>query len=1768
MASVIGANRTFIASRPSIRHKRRLLGATALTVLNLLIIQPVSASPQGGRFVAGSGAIEAGASMTSVATATDRAIIDWSTFSIGAGETVSFAQPSAASAVLNRVTGGTISDIQGALRSNGEVFLLNPNGVIIGRDAVIDTAGFVASTLGVDAEDFLDGGDMTFSGDSDAVIRNLGEIIAQRGDIVLIARHIENAGTLSAPQGEAALAAGGEVLLAHEGEKRIFVRAPAQGDVSIDNTGAIEGVRAEIAAHGGNIYSLAVNNEGVIRGSAVEVGARGAVRITAAGGDPDRAAIHLGGDVRADSPDGGGVIEVDAGAAGTVWANGRVAAASDGSGERGGEVSITGRRVALTDNAIVDVSGAQGGGRVRIGGGLQGGDADIRNAEQTYVGADAEIRAAATNAGDGGEAIVWADEATQFYGHVDVQGGANGGDGGFTEVSGKQYLDFQGTANLSARAGFARGEILLDPTDITISSNPSAPASSGPPSVFSYAGGTSVLNVTDLEALLASGDVTVTTNGPGVAPGGGDITIETMVTVPIGSRLTLIADDDILSTIALPFTLGGAGFGAFLTLEAGGDVGSVAQRISMETVSTPNGSAIGATGENVYLQFFGPITMEDITATNGDVDIRNASDSNNPLRQTGDIIATGNIRIDSSPNTPGNQGHFMDQAANPVIRSTGGGDIDIITAGAGGIRVTRIETTGRVSISNSTNIGFIVDIRADPSGPPNIQAGALDITGYFRSDGTQIDIDTPQLNVDITSTATFNNAFMSFENRFAGDVTITNYTGGANVDYRQTGGGALNIAGPVSTGALLVAAPNAGDITFITDGDINIDDGNINTNAPITALNNISVTAGGDINIREYFSAGGTALFDADGDVLLVGLSSETIDAETTIDAGGDIRYDGIIQIRQPLTLRTAGAVFRVDEGVFGNSFFGAPGFAPVLTIEAGGDIGLPGDALVSIVGDTTLTGDNIFLRTDGGVRLNGVTAVGDFLYQNGFSALPRQLGIFGDVIAGGDIRFDLTNTNNDSIVMDQTANPVIRSTGGGDIVFDLADAGAHELTRLETDGAVVFTSGGSGIHSLADVSTGEAANIVAGSLVLDGYFTQAGADDIDIATSAIDIAFTNNASFLTFENVIVGDVVIANYTGAANIDYTQRGGGALILGAPVSAVGDIALDADGDIRFSSLNAGGGVTLNAAGSITDISGGGLANITAANAFLTAGGDIGSTLASLTLGSSIGVLNATAGGGLFVDSLGALQVGTGATAVSAGGDIDIVAANDLTVTNLAAATGDIALGSLNGAIVSNVALSGDAISLSAANDIGSAAAPVTLAVAVNTVSADGANVFLRALGDMGVNAVTATGAVSLDAAGAIRDRSAGEAPQIVADTVTLNAVNGVGEDDDLDLAARTIIADNAGAGDVRLFNTTAADASATIETAAGDIDMRQSGGGDLSVLGAQTLAGDIVIDVDEANLAARDLVAQGGGDILLGTGTPVDTLLTGTITADGDVRSVSRRNLTLDGATITAGGAIELVADNDAARPEIGPGVFAVAGASALSAGRVDIYAARPGQFLLGGGLTINGANITASDLTQDADGAAFGRYFSDPAQAPGTDGYLISFKNTNGPTQEESEQIIAEVVRAANDVTLAAPSTADPLMLYDAGGRTSFGASISYAEDRQLDGLAMSLAFSSSYGLSPNRYVSIERPWLFPVERQTADLTSIVRLLQNAADGPIDIDAAIIGEDLSCESIRGIVELVDNAEAYKQYRELCGALTASAASGAARTRASTWEAAQ
>jgi filamentous hemagglutinin family protein len=186
-----------------------------------------------------------------------RGVIDWNSFSIGKNNRVTFDNGSGAT--LNRVTGGSPSAILGSLSATGSVYLINPQGIVVGPSGVVSTGGrFVASTLDVCNCAFMSGSNMlTLSGDSNASVINLGKISSSGGDVFLIARHaVVNAGTVSAPNGTAELAAGESVLLQDSaGSKQVFVQTGSQGTVA--SKGQIEAAQISLQAADGNVYALA-----------------------------------------------------------------------------------------------------------------------------------------------------------------------------------------------------------------------------------------------------------------------------------------------------------------------------------------------------------------------------------------------------------------------------------------------------------------------------------------------------------------------------------------------------------------------------------------------------------------------------------------------------------------------------------------------------------------------------------------------------------------------------------------------------------------------------------------------------------------------------------------------------------------------------------------------------------------------------------------------------------------------------------------------------------------------------------------------------------------------------------------------------------------------------------------------------------------------------------------------------------------------------------------------------------------------------------------------------------------------------------------------------------------------------------------------------------------------------------------------------------------------------------------------------------------------
>src|SRR3954464_13364518 len=217
-------------------RKRRFLRRNLITlaVSAALGTEVVHAAPTGAVVVSGQVGFSQQGKTLSI-TNTPGAIINWRTFSIGKDETTRFIQQSASSAVLNRVTGGNPSQILGALQSNGRVFLINPNGILFGAGAQIDTAGLVASTLNLSNQDFL-AGRLRFTDTPGAgSVRNQGEIRTNGGPVYLIAPNVENNGIITTPGGEIILAAGKSVQLVdpQTPDMRIEMTAPENQAVNL-----------------------------------------------------------------------------------------------------------------------------------------------------------------------------------------------------------------------------------------------------------------------------------------------------------------------------------------------------------------------------------------------------------------------------------------------------------------------------------------------------------------------------------------------------------------------------------------------------------------------------------------------------------------------------------------------------------------------------------------------------------------------------------------------------------------------------------------------------------------------------------------------------------------------------------------------------------------------------------------------------------------------------------------------------------------------------------------------------------------------------------------------------------------------------------------------------------------------------------------------------------------------------------------------------------------------------------------------------------------------------------------------------------------------------------------------------------------------------------------------------------------------------------------------------------------------------------------------
>ena len=464
-----------------------------------------------------------------------RAIINWQSFSIGAKDQVQIQQDMGASSVLlNRVmNGGPRSEIQGLLSAPGSVYVINPAGVLFGPTAQVNVGGLVASALGMTTSDsaFMSGTrQIEFGGTAQDSVVNEGTLnIAQGGTAALIGNVVNNRGTIRADGGTVALAAGGKVVVDFVGDGLTTFRVSAGPDAQASN------VSGTLQADGGRVVMLgaaATNSEGT--GGVVNF--RGLIRANSLG-----------------TRNGEVVLDAGDAAEGVILSGGTISAAGTQPGQRGGNVQITGRTIGLQsfdaggvftnmpppaalgsdDNGLIDANGAAGGGRVLLHAVAVGGLADTG---AIAVGAGTRIQANATASGNGGDVRLMAERTLRAFGSVSARGGPEGGDGGFIETSGGyalptvdlDVLELRGgfdVSGIAIDAGAPRGKAgtwLIDPYDIDIVSgvgpgtvplNPFEPL------------GNSTIQDGDINAALLTSNVTITT-GVGGPPAAGDIVFD------------------------------------------------------------------------------------------------------------------------------------------------------------------------------------------------------------------------------------------------------------------------------------------------------------------------------------------------------------------------------------------------------------------------------------------------------------------------------------------------------------------------------------------------------------------------------------------------------------------------------------------------------------------------------------------------------------------------------------------------------------------------------------------------------------------------------------------------------------------------------------------------------------------------------------------------------------------------------------------------------------------------------------------------------------------------------------------------------------------------------------------------------------------------------------------------------------------------------------------------------------------------------------------
>ncbi|MBS1228833.1 MAG: hemagglutinin-related protein [Proteobacteria bacterium] len=1195
------------------------LSRLAIAVAGCFCLAPVHANPVGAQVVSGSAAF-ATQGKTLTITNTPGAIINWQGFSIGAGETTRFTQASAASAVLNRVVTSNPSQLLGQLQSNGRVFLINPAGILVGAGALVDTAGFVASTLNLSNADFL-AGRFNFTPTPGAgKVENYGTISTPSGgSVYLVGAQVDNHGIINAPNGEVLLAAGQTAQLIDTGTP---------------------GVRVELAAD-----TEQALNVGQILAESGRVGMVGAI-------------VRNSGKISASSVSSeGGRVFLKAAADTYVEQAGSIEA----TGTTGGTVEVLGKRVALLDAASIDVSGANGGGTILVGGDYQGSNADIQNSTISYVGAQASLKADATLAGNGGKVIVWADDITRYYGGISARGGAQSGNGGFVEVSGKRYLDFQGLVSTAAAQGLV-GTLLLDPDGITISTGTSTGSISGNvfDGVYNIA---SILNSTTLATALESNSVLIDASA---GSSYGNVIVDAPIAWSSASGLTLKSGEYAGIAINGAITASSGG----VTLNAGSDGVSQSAAITSNTLSVASRGNVNLQANNLVNSFSASMPNYGNLQFNNGKSLTISSLFGSGVG-TGMVSSAGNLTVAGLVNWTG-----------------------------GALSLSAVNT---LAIENSVTVG------PAESGQLRLSAGSGGITSTVggRITGKNLDV-TSVGNVVLNNTnnavgalsANVTGGSLAFKDSIGFDVAYIGHQGIA-----ATGNVSLNSGGNITQSYAISAA----GLEVIAGGNVTLDhasnhvgkiaanvtgDFTFENKAPGAGLvvgtvgSTTGVTSSGNVIVRENESG---KTVSVDENVAGGAVASVTVGVSTGL--GGALLATGKSVTGGAVQVYTAGGAIVIDGALRGATSANVDAMTGAISTGASGLVSAP---LIQLQSSYIASGANGAIGSSGSpfkTSSPGGTGNADIYIGYPESCCGPSAVYLSHT---GNAILQRVNTK-DASAVDIAASHDLFIASSISTASDLALRAANQLTLAASLSAA----------NLALSSSAGAISQSAGAMTVAGTLTASAATGIDLTQSG------NRAATVKLINSTSGDVAYSGSGVSNNVTISGSNSGG----------GTFSVTTDKNISLGLVsNPGGTVSLTSNdGAILD-GNGSSNNISAATVTLSAKQGIGKNEAIEMTVSTVSAIN-SGNGDIQLDNTGALltdgvSTGTGSVSivahspltiggsgVSAHGDILLTAGNsaggtgdDLTINGTLTTDGHITLTAGNSITGSKVPQAGPKVSL--------------------------------------------------------------------------------------------------------------------------------------------------------------------------------------------------------------------------------------------------------------------------------------------------------------------------------------------------------------------------------------------------------------------------------------------------------------------------------------